>query len=157
MGYVIDTNALIHLFDNFYLSRFPSMWSLFDEMVDSGRLLSVREALHEIASYQGTSRLLDWADQHQWVFEQPTAEESEFVGRIFAVRHFQQLINKKKMLSGGYVADPFVVAKAKVQDRVVLTREKFKANAAKIPNVCEHFGVPCVGIEEFMVRENWVF
>ena len=126
-------------------------------MVDSGRLLSVREALHEIRSYQGTSRLLGWAEQHQLVFEQPTAEEGRFVSRIFAVRHFQQLIDKRKVLSGGYVADPFVVAKAMVQNRVVFTREKFKENAAKIPNVCKHFGVPCVDIEDFMAREGWVF
>ena len=65
------------------------------------------------------------------------------------MRHFQQLIDKRKILSGGYVADPFVVAKAMVQNRIVLTREKFKENAAKIPNVCKHFGAPCVDIEEF--------
>ena len=30
-------------------------------------------------------------------------------------------------------------------------------NAVKIPNVCEHFGVDCTNLEEFMEREKWRF
>ena len=32
-----------------------------------------------------------------------------------------------------------------------------KKNAAKIPNVCEHFGVHCTNVEGFMERESWTF
>jgi hypothetical protein len=35
--------------------------------------------------------------------------------------------------------------------------EKFKANAAKIPNICRHFGIRCLTLEEFMEAENWRF
>jgi hypothetical protein len=35
--------------------------------------------------------------------------------------------------------------------------EKLKPNAAKIPNICKHFGVPCMTLEEFMGAEDWQF
>lgn len=35
--------------------------------------------------------------------------------------------------------------------------EQLKPNAAKIPNICQHFKVPCVDLEDFMEQEDWVF
>jgi hypothetical protein len=39
----------------------------------------------------------------------------------------------------------------------VVTQEKNTENAAKIPNVCDHFGIPCINLEDFMKKENWTF
>jgi hypothetical protein len=39
----------------------------------------------------------------------------------------------------------------------VVTEEEKKANAARIPNVCEYFGVNCVNLEGFMERKGWAF
>jgi hypothetical protein len=56
------------------------------------------------------------------------------------------------------VADPFVVAAAATKEEgVVVTQERFRENAAKIPNVCRHFGVGCIDLEEFMANQNWNF
>ena len=63
----------------------------------------------------------------------------------------------QKLLRGGKNADPFVVAKGAIEKRAVVTIEKFKANAAKIPNICKHFNVPCLSLEEFMEKEGWSF
>lgn len=71
--------------------------------------------------------------------------------------HFQQLVEKKKILKGGPVADPFVIAKAKVEGAILVTEEAFKENAAKIPNVCEYFKVEYINLEDFMQREGWQF
>lgn len=158
MLYVIDTSALIDMFDNYYPSRFPSLWELFDSMVAAGNICSVREAFHEIQSYQvKTSRLVKWARANPDFFQQPTEAEAECVARIFSVSHFQHMISRKKLIAGGYVADPFVIAKALVQEGIVVCQEKLKEHAARIPNVCRYFGVECVDIEGFMERENWVF
>jgi hypothetical protein len=35
--------------------------------------------------------------------------------------------------------------------------EVFKPNAARIPNICRHFGVPHLSLEEFMEKEGWEF
>jgi len=38
-----------------------------------------------------------------------------------------------------------------------VTTEKFKANGTKIPNICKHFDIECLSLEEFMEREEWEF
>jgi hypothetical protein len=35
--------------------------------------------------------------------------------------------------------------------------ELLKPHAAKIPNICQHFTVPCMTLEEFMEAEGWRF
>lgn len=35
--------------------------------------------------------------------------------------------------------------------------ELLKPNAAKIPNICDHFKIPCMTLEQFMEAEGWVF
>ena len=94
---------------------------------------------------------------HQSVFAIPTAAEGEFVARIYSHVHFQQNIEQQKLLRGGKNADPFVIAKAAMEGRSVVTVEARRPNAAKIPNICDHFRVPCLSLEEFMEAENWEF
>jgi Domain of unknown function (DUF4411) len=77
--------------------------------------------------------------------------------RTAAVSHFQHNIEQQKLLRGGKMADPFVIAKAAVNGGAVVTMEKFKPNSAKIPNICKHFSVECLLLEEFMEREGWEF
>jgi hypothetical protein len=58
----------------------------------------------------------------------PTAEEAAFVSRSFAVQHFQQNIERRKLLQGGYHADAFVIAKAFVTQGTVVTMEGIVVN-----------------------------
>ena len=39
----------------------------------------------------------------------------------------------------------------------VVTEERIKPNAVKIPNVCDHFDIDCINFETLMVLENWQF
>jgi Domain of unknown function (DUF4411) len=94
---------------------------------------------------------------HKSLFPIPTPAEGAFVARIFRVRHFQNNIELKKLLKGGLVADPFVVARAAVAEATVVTMETLKPNAADIPNICEHFQIPCITLEQFMETEGWSF
>jgi len=155
--YVFDTNSLSVLFDNFYLDRFPSLWEKFDELILGGAILSVREVYNEIMRRYRDNRLVQWAKMNREVFLQPSMEEMQFISQIFAVAHFQALIRKRETLEGIPVADPFLIAKAKVDNRLLVTQEIVKPNAAKIPNVCEHFGVQYTNLEGFMEREGWQF
>lgn len=98
-----------------------------------------------------------WAANHASTFPTPTGAEGAFVGQIYAVPHFQANIEQQKLLKGGRNADPFVIAKAKVSRATVVTLEQLKPNAAKIPNICEHFEIPCMSLEEFMESEGWTF
>jgi hypothetical protein len=39
----------------------------------------------------------------------------------------------------------------------VVTQERLKPNAAKIPNVCGHFGTACTTFEGFLKAKGWSF
>lgn len=157
MVYVFDTNALITLFANYYQSRFPTLWERFDQLVRSHRVTSTREVLREIEAYHGTTRLTEWATANKGVFPEPAEQEMQFVGEIFAIPHFQSLVSTERRLSGRPVADPFVIARARFVGGRVVTQEAHRPNSARIPNVCEHFGIPVCDLEGFMAFESWEF
>ncbi len=156
MTYVFDNSPLSTLFKNYYRRRFPTLWQHFDELVDNGDIVSTREALREIEDGPVES-LREWTAQKSELFTMPNAEEGMFVARIYAVQHFQQNIERQKMLKGGRNADPFVIAKAAVTERTVVTMDQRHPNAVKIPNICDHFGIPCMTLEDFMETEDWEF
>ena len=156
MSYVFDNSPLSVLFKNFYRSRFPSLWERFDALVAEGQIVSTREAYREIEDWP-TESLRAWAAENRHLFATPTAVEGAFVTRIYAVSHFQQNIEQQKILKGGRNADPFVIAKAAVEDRAIVTMETLKLNAAKIPNICQYFNVKCLSLEQFMEKEGWTF
>ena len=93
----------------------------------------------------------------QGLFPTPTGEKGAFIAQVFAVKHFQQVIEQKKLLKGGKNADPFVVARAAVIGGIVVTMEKEPKNGAKIPNICRHFEISCCSLEKFMEAEGWEF
>jgi hypothetical protein len=154
--YVFDNSPLSALFRNFYPKQFPSLWKKFDAMIDAQSIASTREVLREIEDGSLTE-LRDWAAKHNDVFPTPTNDEGQFVAKIFAVPHFQANIEKQKFYRGGRNADPFVIAKAAVDGATVVTMEKLRPNAAKIPNICKHFGISCMTLEDFMAAEGWQF
>jgi len=67
------------------------------------------------------------------------------------------MVRKQERLKGKPVADPFVIARAQISGGCVVTEEKNTKNAARIPNVCAHFHMPCINLEGFMEKENWKF
>ena len=155
MTYVLDTSFIIQLHENYYRDSFVSLWKLFDDMLAAGRFTSTREVLRELEEQSDTAA--QWAEANKELFATPTAEEGRCVASIYAIKHFQQNIELKKILKGGKNADPFVVARAFTIKGAVLTMEQLKPNAAKIPNICDHFKVPCLDFRRFMVVEGWSF
>lgn len=157
MIYVFDTSAFASLFKNYYRKRFPTLWKNFDSMIDEGRIISTREVRREIK--ERDDELEAWAGQHSQIFHTPTAEVARFVTQIYAVKHFQANIEQKKLLKGGLNADPWVIATTSVYsgEASLVTLEVYKENAAKIPNICQHFKTPCLNLETFMEAEDWSF
>ena len=156
MKYVFDSDSLVNLFKHYYPETFRTLWENFHALVSAGELISVREVFNEIGSREDS--LAIWAKEQKNIsFLESTTEELKFVAEIFQVRHFQAMIRKQERLKGKPVADPFVIARAKIYGACVVTQEKNTENAAKIPNVCEHFEIPCINLEGFMEKENWRF
>lgn len=156
MSYVFDNSPLSVLFKNYYPETFPTLWMHFNQLVKEGRLVSTREVLREIND-SSIERLREWAKQNHELFSTPTPQEGYIVAQIFKVNHFQQNIELQKIMNGGKNADPFVIAKAKVDGFAVVTTEVFKDHGVKIPNICRHFDVECLTLQQFMEREGWVF
>jgi hypothetical protein len=154
--YVFDGSPLSTLHRNYYRDIFPTLWVGFDKLVEDGEILSTREVLRELRRYN-LEPLLEWAKANEDLFPTPNREETAFVARIFEVRHFQNNIEGKKLLSGGYVADPFIIARAAVTKSTVVSMETFKENSADIPNICEHFEIPHFSLAQFMKAESWKF
>jgi len=156
MLYVFDTSS-IRVFENYYPSHFPSFWTGFDQLVSNGGVISVREVRNELDYQITTPWLRDWIDNHKAMFVTPTPADTDFVRNIFTVNRFQALVGQKQRLKGMPVADPWVVACAAITNGCVVTQETLKPNAARIPNVCEHFGVACADLERFLAEQKWKF
>ena len=156
MTYVLDSSSFI-VIGHYFPSRFPTFWRDFDSLVSAGRIISVREVQKEVDRQAAKPHLRDWLYENQAVFLLPGPQETQFVRQILSNRHFQQLISAKQRLTSSPAADPFVIASAYVRDACVVTEETMKPNAAKIPNVCDHYDIECISIEGMMERENWSF
>jgi hypothetical protein len=154
--YVFDSNSL-RVLGNYYPDRFPTFWSRFREAVASGAVVSVREVHNELERQMADTWLWEWLREQRSMFLAPGPEETVFVGEVFRVPHFRALVGEQQKLRGYPVADPFVVACAKARSGCVVTEEAKRPNAAKIPNVCEHFGVACTNVEGFMAANDWQF
>ena len=152
--YVFDSGPLFLLFKHFDPEVFPDLWEEFRRMIVDGRILSVREVHREIL---GPGNLLQWAKAHDMLFLAPDGVQAEFLREMLQDRHAQQLINQKKMLKGGAVADPFVIALARARGGCVVTAEEYKPNAPKIPTLCKKFDIACTDLTGFMKREGWKF
>ena len=156
MIYVFDTSSLSAL-KHFYPVIFKSIWSGLDNLVQQQKLISTREVWNEIGRGDSDQHTNEWLKTRKEIFTTPSAAELQFVAQIFQIPHFQGLIGQKQRLTGTPVADPFVIACAKVKGGTVVTEEQFKREAAKIPNVCQHFNVPCIDLEDFMRQQGWSF
>jgi hypothetical protein len=156
MIYVFDTNVLIDIFKHYYLDRFPSFWEKFDDLVMQKGVISAREVLNEIEQHS-EDNLTKWAKERRTFFQDPSIEELNFIRQIYAIPHFQNNIRREELLKGKPVADPFVIAKAHIHQGTVVTMEKFTPNAARIPNICQKFGITCLNLEQFMAEKSWKF
>ena len=162
--YSMDSNTLSQIYRFYYKDRFPSFWSLFNALVNSGRAGSVSEVEAEMRRRSGLDSAVKELKQLNHVFfALPSSREQLFVTQIFSVPHFRNLISAKAIAKGLPVADPFVIAKAGAakagasMGMCVVTEEARRPNAANIPNVCDYFNIECINLEQLMEREGWQF
>jgi len=154
--YILDTNVISSLHKNYYRKRFVSLWKEFDQLVSDGKVTSTREAYHEL--HDGVAGAdTEWAEANAKLFATPDAKEAAFVAKIYSIAHFQANIERQKLIRGGRNADAFIIARAYATGGTVVTMERLKPNAVKIPNICDHFSIPFLDLEGFMEKEGWVF
>ena len=156
--YSLDTNTISQIYRFYYKDRFPSFWVRFNILVSSGRACSVSEVEAELRGAIGMMAAAEELKQlNQGFFSLPTASEQAFIGEIFGVPHFLNLIGAKAIAKGTPVADPFVIARAASFGLCVVTEEIRRPNAARVPNVCDYFDIECINLQQLMIREGWQF
>ncbi len=155
MIYVFDTNSFSEM-SPYFPDVFPAFWKNFESAIAAGEVTSTKEVFRELKD-GAENHVLDWCKLNATIFSTPDARETQFVARILAVPHFRQLIGSKQALRGTPVADPFIIARAAVLGGTVVSEESFKRNAAKIPNVCQYFGIPCIKLGDFLRAKGWRF
>jgi len=154
--YVFDTGSYSKL-KHYYPQVFGSLWSHLSNLAQDGTIVSTREVRRELGNGAPVPHVTTWLDAHAQMFTTPNANELQLVSAILQIPHFQSIIGEQQRLTGTPVADPFVIAAGASRGFAVVTEEVFKPNAAKIPNVCEHFGVSCINLEQFMAQEQLSF
>jgi hypothetical protein len=152
MKYVIDSNILINM-KHFYPEVFKSLWDKMNDLVTTNEMISVKEAYNEITARNDF--ITEWADIHKKIFSIPEAEEYATITEIMT-RH-KELVRNDSVSGGKAVADPFLIAKAKATNSILVTNETFIVNAHKIPNVCQEYNVKVMNLKEFMINEGWQF
>lgn len=152
MIYVVDTCVFRHIFYHVYRSVIPEIWESLEDMLTSGEISSVKETYKELElQFSKDGDVLSWLKKYKDSFTGPTNEEALIVSQIYSNRNFQNGVSEKSIINGRPVADAFLIAKAKVLNGTVVTREEYSPNSAKIPNICEALNVKCIGEEEFQL------
>lgn len=147
MIYVFDTSSLRSL-QHFYPSVFKSIWDGLDSLVAQQTLISTREVFNELERQAVSAEILKWAKDNKSLFTTPTGLELQFVAEIFKIKHFHGLIGAQQRLKGMPVADPFVIACARINKGTLVTQEGWlRAHEPLTPKPNEGF----------MHQQGWTF
>ena len=164
--YVLDTSTISEIFRSYYQDRFPSLWTRFDALVNSGRAVSVRAVQSELeVSARGdvTSAVPYLRELAQNFFADPGEQEQVLVREMFNSANLSSANTRwaTKATGDREDADPYLIARARVPSglwarQVVVTQES-PTNPAGIPAVCQAFGVLCINLQQMMVELGWQF
>lgn len=154
--YLFDTSSICELY-HFYESRFISLWEQFDLLINEGRVNSIKEVKRELKALNRDYNIDKRKSIKKDFYIELTLEDFNSVKEILAIKGNQELVHRKSINKGTPCADPFLVAKAENENYVVVTQEKYVANAINLPSVCKSRGVRCINLEQFMEEQNWTF
>lgn len=144
MIYLLDTNVYIEAKNRYYqMSIFPGFWAWLEMGMASEQLLSICMVRDELLDNK--DELAEWARSHKARFltedDRETQENFAAIAQHVMEHPVFAAQQKENFLS---VADPWLIAKAKVLGATVVTQEALapaNSKKVKIPNVCRQFGV----------------
>ncbi len=156
MIYVFDTSSFQQLFHCYHADRFPSLWRKFDELVERRAITSVENVMREISNRDKKHGELEWAQKHPDLFPRATADESQFFHQIYQIPQFRHVV-PADIRDIDTPADPYLIARAKTIEGMIITQERQRGNRVGIPSICRHFGVNCGTLDDLMDAEGWSF
>jgi Domain of unknown function (DUF4411) len=123
-----------------------------EDLIARGDLIASKSVLHEIEDRE--DRLVDWAKDHAAVFIEDDEAIQNRVKRLLASWPYE--VDFTRFFTG---ADPFVVAHAQQNGIKVVTGERQvrSLNAPRIPDVCDHYGIPWCSFLQMIQEQRWEF
>jgi Domain of unknown function (DUF4411) len=149
--YCLDTSFFIDLWSDegaFSRGVFVGIWDALEEGVANCSIIApsvVRDELRDTTDADQKA----WVSGHSSVFVPLDLTQVSALTEI--VRKFPGYANEARNL-----ADPAVIALAKVDGLTVLSSENWVTQVGKnpkMPNVCEAFGVKCLNVKAFCQAE----
>ncbi len=150
--YCLDTSVLIESWGRHYKpSRFPSFWVCVHETIAAGIFIAPAIVLNELE--RKDDGLCAWTRERMGLFVPLTADVQRAHDEI--INRFSRLINQS---TGKSMADPWVIALAKLRGCPVVTYEKSGGeNNPRIPDVCLRLGIECRRLDEVIEDLGWTF
>jgi len=148
--YSLDTNSILTAWNETYRpASFPGFWSSLEGLIRDGRSVVSSEVSRELSLKDDDAA--EWAKaQPEFIIE--LEEEQITIVRGLATE-FPALAKERL---GRMRADGFVIALASWKGLTVVTAEN-RRGPAKIPNICDARGIPCVSLADMIEREGWTF
>jgi len=153
--YCFDTSVLINGWRRLYPPDvLPSLWIQLSGLVEGDRVKAPEEVLLEIARV--SDELHAWVQTRPQMFIPATTEIQARVSNI--VNTYPNFMQERS--PDGVWADPYVIALAQEQNRVVVSYERHaerNARRLKIPDICKAVGIDCINLLDLMRGEGWKF
>lgn len=154
MKVTLDTNIIVYLQNRYPRDIFKSLWDLIEFEASHGDACICEAIFQELE--RGGDDLADWAKSIPNFVCSTSSNELGTVKKIGD--DYPGWVREQKN-----AGDPFIIAHAKAEDRLIVTDEKRKGAGAvadknqKIPNIADEHGVSCQSFFEYMRSRNWTF
>lgn len=157
-SFLLDTNILITGERDYYPHDiFPSVWESISDSIAGKRAVILDVVYREIV--RGEGWLAEWMEKlrkHIVKTDQQTVVDAYQQVLAFAFNPDNKF--KKTALDAWFanpdIADPWLVASAIVTGNPIVSFEVTVSPGCrkriKIPNIAEHFGIPCIGIADYI-------
>jgi hypothetical protein len=144
MIYLIDSNIFIEAKNRYYGFDFcPAFWDFLDKEISKTTIFSIKEVYTELS--KGDDDLALWIkDRKDTSFFIPVDDEETQKEFMKIAQYVQSNFSQEEVNKFLSVADPWLIAKAKVLGATIVTHEVLaptNTKKVKIPNICAHFGV----------------
>lgn len=158
--YLLDANVFIEAKDRYYrMSTFSGYWDWLDTQFQSGELCSIEMVYDEVS--KSDDNFSSWIKSRREYFLNVDDAETQSVFTNIAQSVMENSVykdtEKAKFLG---VADPFLIAKAKTLDAVIVTHEVLvpeNSTKVKIPNICRSFDIKHLNTFELLELLNAKF
>jgi hypothetical protein len=148
----LDTSGVLDGWVRYYSPEvFPSLWKQMESAAADGTIVAVQDVLLELERQDDD--VFAWAKRHVTFLP---LEDAIQTSATEILARFPQLVNTRRSRS---VADPFVIALARVQGLTVVTAERASGSLQKprIPDVCASLGVNCLTMLGMFKELGWQF